>query len=115
MFLHAGIPSFRHFLVLVHLVTVHMFFFSSLQAKGADDGAQMVFSLFGQLWAFLTFQRFGSYLLIITLHNVILLIKCHPHLPNKDLYYIILSAAFSIIYWPQPHLGVYRFSYINCH
>ena len=33
-----------------------MFFFGFLQAKGADDGLQVVFSLFGQLWALLTFQ-----------------------------------------------------------
>ena len=54
---HAG-----HF--LVYLVRVHTFFFHSLSAKGADDGLQVVFSLVGQLWAFLTFQYIWFLLLI---------------------------------------------------
>ena len=114
VFLTAGIPSFKCFLVLVHLVRVHTFFFSSLWTKGACDSLQVVFSLFVLLWAFLTFQYIWFLFANYNIAQCYTTTKCHLHLPNKDLYYIIPSATFSVMYWLQPDLDVYRLSYIKC-
>ena len=71
------------------------------------------------IWVALGISHIPIYLvlffLITTLQNVILFSSCYLCLPNKDVYYTIPSAAFSILYWLQPHLEVYRLLYINCH